>query len=321
MGGEAGEKSDLPPLKELRACLLDRAQPIAKRTHSAFFLRTLGTTEAVSAVGEALLVATDSALLRHELAYILGQMQNEAACETLERVLRNTSDDCMVRHEAAEALGAIGADGSVAVLERFASDPAPEVSQTCQLALDLIAWRRKQQGGGEGSKEVKGASETNPYLSVDPAPSCVEGEVEGGGGQEGGEGLGTGEMGKRLRDQDRTLFERYRAMFSLRNRGGEAAALELAAAFEGEDNSLFKHEVAYVLGQMQHPATVTALGTVLADLGEHQMVRHEAAEALGAIGGEKAEGLLKAFMDDEVVAVKESCEVALDTMDYWSSRG
>lgn len=34
-------------------------------------------------------------------------------------------------------------------------------------------------------------------------------------------------------------------------------------------------QVAYVLGQMQHPATVTALGTVLADLGEHQMVRHE----------------------------------------------
>lgn len=28
-----------------------------------------------------------------------GQMQNEAACEKLETVLRNTSDDCMVRHE------------------------------------------------------------------------------------------------------------------------------------------------------------------------------------------------------------------------------
>ena len=28
-----------------------------------------------------------------------GQMQNEAACETLEKVLGNTSDDCMVRHE------------------------------------------------------------------------------------------------------------------------------------------------------------------------------------------------------------------------------
>ncbi|CBJ32165.1 conserved unknown protein [Ectocarpus siliculosus] len=320
MGGEVQEKKEIPPLQQLRECLLDRGQPIAKRTHSAFFLRTLGSAEAVSAVGEALLVEEDSALLRHELAYILGQMQDEAACETLEKVLGNTSDDCMVRHEAAEALGAIGADSSVPALERFASDPAPEVSQTCQLALDLIAWRRKQgtspyaTATGGGGKADRGL-DANPYLSVDPAPSCGEGS--------GGEGVGEGteEMGKRVRDGDRTLFERYRAMFSLRNRGGEAAALELAAAFRGEDNALFKHEVAYVLGQMQHPATVPALGTVLADLAEHQMVRHEAAEALGAIGGNEAEGLLRTFMADDVVAVKESCEVALDTIDYWSNRG
>ncbi|CAM9456392.1 unnamed protein product [Scytosiphon promiscuus] len=256
---------------------------------------------------------------------LAGQMQNEAACKTLEQVLENTSDDSMVRHEAAEALGAIGACSSVPALERFTSDPAPEVSQTCQLALDLIAWRRKQQdqegagldapaAAGKDQALGSGPSDANPYLSVDPAPSCGE----GGEGEEGGT---EEEMGKRLRDQDRTLFERYRAMFSLRNRGGEAAALELASAFDGEENSLFKHEVAYVLGQMQHPATVTALGIVLADLGEHQMVRHEAAEALGAIGGEKAVALLKTFMEDDVAAVKESCEVALDTMDYWSNRG
>lgn len=34
---------------------------------------------------------------------LAGQMQNEAACHTLETVLRNTSDDCMVRHEVYEA--------------------------------------------------------------------------------------------------------------------------------------------------------------------------------------------------------------------------
>lgn len=40
-------------------------------------------------------------------------------------------------------------------------------------------------------------------------------------------------------------------------------------------------QVAYVLGQMQHPATVPALGTVLADLAEHQMVRHEVRMRIG----------------------------------------
>lgn len=46
----------------------------------------------------------------------------------------------------------------------------------------------------------------------------------------------------------------------------------------------------------------------------------QAAEALGAIGGEEAEGLLNMFVSDDVQAVKESCEVALDTMDYWAAQ-
>lgn len=50
--GETSEPRGVPPLQELRDCLLDLTQPIAKRTHSAFFLRTLGTAEAVSTVGE-----------------------------------------------------------------------------------------------------------------------------------------------------------------------------------------------------------------------------------------------------------------------------
>ncbi|CAN0379803.1 unnamed protein product, partial [Laminaria digitata] len=123
--------------------------------------------------------------------------------------------------------------------------------QTCQLALDLIAWRRKQgttdAATADGDAAApKGKGDTNPYLSVDPAPSCGVGGGEGEGTGEGG-GLPSDatpeEMGKRLRDQDRSLFERYRAMFSLRNRGGEISALELASAFRDEDNSLFKHEV------------------------------------------------------------------------------
>jgi hypothetical protein len=52
--------------------------------------------------------ADDSALLKHECAYCLGQMQDDRALPVLTRVLEDSQQDVMVRHEAGEALGAIG---------------------------------------------------------------------------------------------------------------------------------------------------------------------------------------------------------------------
>lgn len=46
-------------------------------------------------------------------------------------------------------------------------------------------------------------------------------------------------------------------------------------------------QVAYVLGQMQQPAAVKALGNVLADLNEHQMVRHEVSHCKAVRGNVK----------------------------------
>jgi deoxyhypusine monooxygenase len=76
--------------------------------------------------------------------------------------------------------------------------------------------------------------------------------------------------------------------------------------------------VAYVLGQMQRPSSAAALILVLQDLNEHRMVRHEAAEALGAVGGELATAALQRFHEDAEVVVQESCEVALNIVDYWA---
>ena len=49
------------------------------------------------------------------------------------------------------------------------------------------------------------------------------------------------------------------------------------------------------------------------------MVRHEAAEALGAtfMTEEKTE-FLEQYKGDEDVVIGQSCEVALDIMDYWN---
>jgi HEAT repeat protein len=46
-----------------------------------------------------------SALLKHELAYCLGQMKNKTALETLETILTNEQEDPMVRHEVSFIMG------------------------------------------------------------------------------------------------------------------------------------------------------------------------------------------------------------------------
>ena len=43
--------------------------------------------------------ADESALLKHELAYCLGQMKNPNALPVLESVLADEKEDPMVRHE------------------------------------------------------------------------------------------------------------------------------------------------------------------------------------------------------------------------------
>jgi deoxyhypusine monooxygenase len=58
--------------------------------------------------------------------------------------------------------------------------------------------------------------------------------------------------------------------------------------------------------------SVDILGKVLADPTEHAMVRHEAAEALGAIEDNRVTEWLQRFATDEDLIVAHSCVVALD---------
>lgn len=54
------------------------------------------------------------------------------------------------------------------------------------------------------------------------------------------------------------MFDRYRALFALRNKGGPESATVLTEIFRS-GSALLKHEVAYVLGQMLDSKTTDAL--------------------------------------------------------------
>ena len=103
-----------------------------------FALRGIGGTDSVEALAAAF--DSKSALLKHEVAYVMGQMQDPHAVPFLIDRLQDGDEDLMVRHEAAEALGAIGDRSALSVLEKFVNDPEPVISESCEVALDLLEW-------------------------------------------------------------------------------------------------------------------------------------------------------------------------------------
>ena len=149
---------------------------------------------------------------------------------------------------------------------------------------------------------IPGVSE---YGSVDPAPPSTEIEIQ--------------ILGETLLDEDSKMFERMRAVFSLRNNRTKEAVETLCTGFKAK-SALLRHELAYVLGQMQDNLAVPTLIEVLSDESEHVMVRHEAAEALGAIGDRSARPVLEEFLSDPLPEVSESCEVALDLLALCDSK-
>mmetsp|Transcript_2025 Transcript_2025/g.5586 ORF Transcript_2025/g.5586 Transcript_2025/m.5586 type:complete len:303 (+) Transcript_2025:76-984(+) len=278
-------------LASLQHALAAPSSQLSERMRALWRLRDIGTPDVVPCVAAAL--THPSALLRHELCYVMGQLGHHQAIPILTGVLE-TDGDSMVRHEAAEAIGAIGVDDGVPILERFATDKSPEVSETCQVALDRIRFLKTHGTPEATSKE---------FTSVDPAPPMAP--------------TPTPELKARLLDQSLSTFERYRALFALRDKN-DADAVEAIVAALGAGSDLFNHEIAFVLGQLESSLAAPALKRVLEDESAHAMVRHEAAEALGSIASVESLPLLHSHKDDPVDVIRESCEVALEMHNYWS---
>ncbi|XP_028894862.2 deoxyhypusine hydroxylase [Zeugodacus cucurbitae] len=280
-------------LKAIGAVLNNKERPLKERFRALFTLKNLGGAEAIQEISRGF--TDDSALLKHELAYCLGQMQDKKAIDILTKVLADTTQEPMVRHEAGEALGAIGAPEVIPILEQYKEDPVVEVAETCSIALDRVRWLESGQN----------VDDNNPYASVDPSPPI--------GGNKSVEDLKLIYL-----DPNQSLFDRYRAMFSLRNLRTTESVLAIAEGLK-DGSALFRHEVAFVLGQIQEPCSIPYLKDNLEDSNENEMVRHECAEALGAIATEECVKILSRYAMDEKRVVKESCEIALDMCEYENS--
>jgi deoxyhypusine monooxygenase len=130
---------------------------------------------------------------------------------------------------------------------------------------------------------------------------------------------------KTLTSENEALAARFRALFSLKHLACEEPrtsntipAIEAIAAGFASPSALLKHELAYCLGQSRHDAAVPSLQTVLSDREEDPMCRHEAAEALGALGDKGSLKLLIERRDDEKeeTVVKETCDIAVGRIQW-----
>ncbi|KAI9078437.1 hypothetical protein K1719_039656 [Acacia pycnantha] len=268
--------------KFLCKLLLDSTQPISERFRALFSLRNLKATR------------DSSNLLAHEAAFALGQMQDVEAIPALTSVL----NDLSLHPIAAEALGAIGSDSNVPLVKNSLDlDPAQEVRETCELALQRIEHLKD-------STVVMNCLriDASPFKSVDPTKTTASCSF-------------VDQLRKVLLEEEKGMYERYAALFALRNNGGNEVVAAIIDSLDSK-SALLRHEVAYVLGQLQDKAVSAALSDILKDGNEHPMVRHEAAEALGSIADDQSVALLEEFVADPEPLVSQSYQVALGMLEF-----
>jgi deoxyhypusine monooxygenase len=202
---------------------------LALRFRALFSLKhlaTQGDESAIAAIAAAF--SSTSALLKHELAYCLGQTKQRAAAPYLRAVLDDENEDSMVRHEAGEALGALGDVESLDLLRKYVGHPEAVIAQTCEIAVARIEW------------EASSASKTeilqkSAFASIDPAPPTPLKTITAGD-------VNIDSLRQELNNQSLPMFQRYRAMFRLRDCATHEAIDALASALD-DPSALLRHEV------------------------------------------------------------------------------
>jgi deoxyhypusine monooxygenase len=306
-------------VEELGNILGNDSLDIKKRMNALFQLRTVGTFKAIKALENALITEKSSDLIRHEVCYCFGQMiETEENKKEIEDFLNKEifadpkKYNPIVLHEAAEALGNIDSDYNIKLLERFIDYEDDIIKETCEISVENLNWMLKTNHG-----ETEGLKKDNLfYKTNDPAaPFNIHNKEKDNKYKD------IEFIKEILHNEKETIYNRYRALFTLREFNNERAVEILCECFNkelaGKFSPLLKHEISFILGQMCTVAkkALNMLEVVLQDESEDPIVRHETALALGEIT--KSKDLLVKYSKHENQLIRESCEIALDFVDYW----
>lgn len=148
-------------------------------------------------------------------------------------------------------MGAISSKSSIPVLRQYLNDPNRSVRETCEIALAKIEWDNSLEGKAHHSAPISEdkyvscahfllllTRQDRTYTSIDPAPP-TSGLLKGKPAPEDLSRDSIESLRLAMTDPALPLFERYRAMFALRNIGTDEAVDALASGFS-DDSALFK---------------------------------------------------------------------------------
>ncbi|UKK00518.1 deoxyhypusine monooxygenase [Theileria orientalis] len=291
----------------VKSILLNKDVPLYLQLRALYFCRDLPIEDATQILISAFEVHFDT-FMRHEIAYVIGQSGCVNASKRLSELVEDVSEDPMVRHEAIEALAALKSTIFIDLIKKFSKDPCRAVRDTCILALHSLE--------STGSASICGCTSAPPsnsaYRAIDPIPVESSDDSDIGNLES---------LSKVLFNQELPIYKRYEALYKIRAISGDEAAKIIGQALVMDKVSeVFRHECAFVLGQMQSTSAVESLIECLRNEDEEPMARHEAALALGSCGcidpdNECTKKILEAlekYLNDKVKVVSDSCIVAMD---------
>ena len=277
-------------IKDAQSSLLDKYNAI-------FALKSQGSEEAALALCEASPSVADSELLQHEVLYAIGQMGVDATLDFVTSVLEDPACSEVVRHEAGEALANFPhlKERVVPVLERHVSSPSALVAATARLALEKL--RAYRPGDNNYNRYLKGTLEpAEPFT-----PAEYERFLQA-------RGLRAEDVFEWMLDPALSEYCKYQAMYYYRDHFCPDTlrlyALLLSKHNFARTSALLRHEVNFILGQLEQKAKTEEMRRALIETVENEeeepVVRHEAVLAYSAV-----------FGNDEVVQRQLSSPVPL----------
>eukprot|EP00477_Mikrocytos_mackini_P001440 GAHX01001547.1.p1 GENE.GAHX01001547.1~~GAHX01001547.1.p1 ORF type:complete len:312 (-),score=72.70 GAHX01001547.1:2106-3041(-) len=271
---------------------------------------------------------SESVLIRHEVAYVLGQLEHFPSIDYLFEIADNVNESEVTRHEAVEALSSI-IKGNPELIAKYLSklasyigDKSKVLSETAILTVyELSEDSDSNEDNNEDTlKKVKKSK--NEMNRLDPV-SIDQSEFDQ---------LKSSHLKNLLFNCEVSLPYKYKVITKLREFGSEGAHIlceyiRLNLKHTNKDivnkespSALIKHEIAFILAQIGDKESVDCLEEVVKDKNEHDVVRHEAAISLGTIVGglkdQKRKEDIIAFLESEIRSenddlVVESCVVAI----------